>query len=286
MARRILLLACLSTGAALAPRTRQALPGIQRRRAAVPDLVTTRGECRLFLDTADRNEWRNLLSLGIFYGITTNPTLLEKATVPCTLPSIANLADEAFSFGIEEFMVQSWGDSAETLLENGLLLNELDPDRVVVKVPVTPAGTRAAVALIDEGVRVCLTASYAREQALIAGAIGAEYIAPYLGRMTDAGKDGVEECEAMQSIVDGVGAGTRILVASIRQPSDLSTLAAQGLDTFTFSPKIARSLFAESLTTKAAESFERAAARGGAYETAIDPLGEDLFVNGIEDEDF
>ena len=100
------------------------------------------------------------------------------------------------------------------------------------------------------------------------------------------GAHGVEECEAMQSIVDGVGAGTRILVASIRQPSDLSTLAAQGLDTFTFSPKIARSLFAESLTTKAAESFERAAARGGAYETAIDPLGEDLFVNGIEDEDF
>ena len=64
-------------------------------------------------------------------------------------------------------------------------------------------GTRAAGARIDEGVRVCLTASYAREQALIAGAIGAEYIAPYLGRMTDAGKDGVEECEAMLIYLHG-----------------------------------------------------------------------------------
>ena len=135
MARRILLLACLSTGAALAPRTRQALPGIQRRRAAVPDLVTTRGECRLFLDTADRNEWRNLLSLGIFYGITTNPTLLEKATVPCTLPSIANLADEAFSSATKDSRSKQWGAQPRTLLKNGCLSKKLAPDGWGSKVP-------------------------------------------------------------------------------------------------------------------------------------------------------
>jgi hypothetical protein len=37
----------------------------------------SRGGMRLFLDTADGAEWERQLPLGIFYGITTNPTLCE-----------------------------------------------------------------------------------------------------------------------------------------------------------------------------------------------------------------
>lgn len=170
---------------------------------------------------------------------------------------------QAFTLGAEEFMVQTWGGSKELLLETGLALHAIDPARVVVKVPVTAEGTQAAAALITMGVRVCLTACYAREQALVAGAVGAEYIAPYLGRMTDAGKNGLLECEAMQAIVDGLGSSTRILVASIRDTSALSSLAEAGLDTFTFSPEIARALFMEPLTDDAAADFEAAAERGG-----------------------
>lgn len=67
----------------------------------------------------------------------------------------------------------------------------------------------------------------------------------------------------MQAIVDGMGSTTRILVASIREVDSMATLAARGLDTYTFSPDTARMLFSEPLTDAAADAFEEAA-RGNA----------------------
>lgn len=83
-------------------------------------------------------------------------------------------------------------------------------------------------------------------------------------RMNDNGKDGFDECVRMQNIVDGLGSDTRILVASLREADTLGDLAVEGLDTYTFSPQVARELFDEPLTDDAAEEFEAAAAMGRA----------------------
>jgi transaldolase len=80
--------------------------------------------------------------------------------------------------------------------------------------------------------------------------------------MTDAGKDGMSECKRMQEIANGMGSPTRILVASIRDVKSMGDLMAYGMDTFTFSPDIARDLFSEQLTITAAKDFEDAAKRG------------------------
>lgn len=237
-------------------------------KTAVPvgKMPPARGGSRFFLDTADTAEWEALLPLGVFHGVTTNPTLLERAGVACTVSACKELKDTALRLGANEIMVQAWGESAEDMCKIGLALSALDSARVVVKVPITAEGTVAAAELVKRRVRVCLTACYAQEQALVAASVGAEYLAPYLGRMTDAGKDGLLECERMQQIVDGLGSTTRILVASIRETTDLADLATVGLDTFTFSPEIARALFEEPLTLAAAEAFDEAARNGGAYE--------------------
>lgn len=219
-----------------------------------------RGESRFFLDTADTKEWDELLPLGIFHGITTNPTLLERANEPCTIENIGKLARRALC-DTDEFMCQSWGSSKAEMVANGLELSKMDRDRIVVKVPVTMVGMEAANELIRSGVRVCLTACYNCHQALLACGVGAEYIAPYLGRMTDAGKDGLKECIRMVEITNGLESETRILVASIRDVESMAELAERGNDTFTFSPDIARQLFGEPLTDKAAADFETAASR-------------------------
>ncbi|KAL3933207.1 MAG: hypothetical protein SGARI_003757, partial [Bacillariaceae sp.] len=135
----------------------------------------------------------------------------------------------------------------------GMALSEPDRERIVVKVPVTKTGVEAARMLIQSNIRVCLTACYNHKQAMIAANVGAEYIAPYLGRMTDAGLDGADECSKMQEIVEGLQADTRILVASIRKCQDMVDLAADaGMETFTFSPDVARELFTETMTEEAA----------------------------------
>ena len=221
-----------------------------------------RGESRFFLDTASTKEWNELIPLGIFHGITTNPTILEKCGVSCTVESIHELAATALDI-VDEFLCQAWGSTADEMYSIGMELSAPDRERIVIKCPVTAEGTKAASRLVNKGVRVCLTACYNSNQALIAASCGTEYLAPYLGRMTDAGRDGLLECQKMQYVVDGMGSATRIMVASIRDADDMATLAAGGCDTFTFSPDCARSLFSDALTNTAAADFEEAAKRGG-----------------------
>jgi transaldolase len=166
----------------------------------------------------------------------------------------------AIEHGVQELHLQAWGSD---LLACGRALVQLAPGRIWVKLPITRAGAAAARSLIAEGCPVTFTACYAPTQVLLAAALGADYIAPYLGRITDLGRDGHAELTRMQRIVEGVApsAGARsplrLLVASLRTPDDLARLAAEGLDTFTISPSIAEALFAVEPTLAATDQFER-----------------------------
>ncbi|MEM6449458.1 MAG: transaldolase family protein [Cyanobacteria bacterium P01_D01_bin.105] len=216
---------------------------------------------RLYLDTADTTQWQAWLPTGIFYGITCNPLLLERADVACTVSTLRELTLQAEQMGVREVHLQAWGESVESLVQVGRALGQIS-SRVVVKLPATQNGTTAASVLIQQhNIPVTLTAVYAVHQVLIAAAIGASYAAPYLGRINDSGRDGRAELTAMQQALDGVGSPMRLLSASIRQVEDISVLAAQGIDTFTFSPAIAQSLFSVPETLSATADFARAATK-------------------------
>ncbi len=218
---------------------------------------------RLFLDSADIEQWQIWLPTGLFYGITTNPLLLERAEVPCTIQQLKHLTFQALSLGVQEIQLQTWGTTIDELVTTGKVLGTIDPC-VVVKVPITQTGTIAAAQLIASGIRTTLTGVYAAHQVLIAAALGADYAAPYLGRIDDLGNNGREVLVAMQQAIAGVNSTTRILVASIRSVEDIVELTRQGLDTFTFSPAIAGKFFEVAATIQAAADFEQAARRMGA----------------------
>jgi len=211
-----------------------------------------------FLDTAETDQWDYWLSKGLFYGVTTNPTLLSRARIPCTLEQLKSLADRAFQLGAQEIHLQTWGTDTQSLVQRGEAIAAIDP-RVVVKVPITLMGTEAATQLLQQGIRVTLTGVYAVHQALIAAAIRAHFAAPYLGRITDLGQDGRQQIAVMQQGLQGVNSLTKLLVASIRSIDDITHLATYGLDTFTLSPTIAKQLFQVEATDKAALAFEKAA---------------------------
>ncbi len=213
---------------------------------------------RIFLDTADTNAWARWLPTGLFIGVTTNPTLLKRAGEPCTLGNVRRLAKAALDRGATEFQAQAWGAKADALLETGRALAAIDP-RIVVKVPITEDGIRAARTLRDEMVRLTMTAVYAPHQVLTACALGADYVAPYYGRIGDLGQDADAIVADMQDIAATTRTdetGTRVLIASLRSATDLAKLAALGCDTFTISPAVAGELFADENTAKAAGVFE------------------------------
>lgn len=222
-------------------------------------MTVARPGVRLFLDSADPAEWQAWLPAGLFFGVTTNPTLLQRAGQACTEANLAALAERVFAFGVAEVQMQTWGETATAMVERGRRLAAIDP-RVVVKVPVTRAGAEATALLARDGVRVTLTAVYAAHQALTGAGLGAAYVAPYLGRMTDSGMDGRAEVATMRAILAAAGPeAPRLLVASLRTVDDLVALAAGGCDTFTFGAGLAAKLFDEPATQKAAADFEAAA---------------------------
>jgi transaldolase len=210
---------------------------------------------RLYLDTADREAAEPLLATGLFAGLTTNPTILQRAS--CGVADIPEIHRWAAAAGAKEVFFQAWGEDTGTLLERGRMLRDLG-EEVVVKLVASRAGTAACARLAAEGVPTLLTAVYSPGQAVVAAAAGAGYIAPYLRRLTAAGRDGLEEVTAMHQVLAATGSATKVLVASIPDVASMATLARRGLACFTMAPSVAEEFFTDELTAEAERAFEKA----------------------------
>jgi transaldolase len=116
-------------------------------------------------------------------------------------------------------------------------VRDLGPE-VVVKFVATRAGSAACAALAARNVPTLLTAVYDPGQAIVAAAAGATYIAPYLGRLNDAGRQGITEVVAMHEVLSATHSTTKVLVASIRTVPDMVALASEGVDCFTMAPAV------------------------------------------------
>lgn len=225
----------------------------------VRDVNTNQSQMRMYLDTADSAAWDRLMPLGIFHGITTNPLLAERAGLSYDAIHWQDMALHAQSLGAQELhaqVVDVTGDYmrwAEALYVAG---HKAGID-CVVKVPLTSDGIHAAARIKTLGGKILMTACYHAKQMFIATALGADYVAPYFGRMHEAGLDAMAHMAQMRAI--GAGSQTRILIASLRSVDQMVDLAKQGQDCFTIAPAIADELVQETQTNEAAADFERAA---------------------------
>lgn len=215
----------------------------------------------LYIDTAEVSDWDALMPTGLFTGITTNPLLAQRAGLDYPRIDWGVLARRAADLGARELMGQVYGppesyaDFAGALYEAGRAAGIA----TVVKVPLTEAGIRAMPGVTALGGPVLVTAAYDAKQMFVATQLGAEYIAPYFGRMLEMGHDADQVLARMLAIGRTSGARTRILVASIRDTDQLVRLAAAGQDCFTLAPTVARALMFDANTLAAAADFEQAA---------------------------
>ena len=74
---------------------------------------------RLYIDSADPDDWDTYLATGMFYGVTTNPNLIAKAGLPFNVESYQDLAKTAFGLGAKEIHLQVWGSEPEEMLKIG-----------------------------------------------------------------------------------------------------------------------------------------------------------------------
>lgn len=205
----------------------------------------------LYVDSADRQAVERLLATGLFAGVTTNPALISKAGL--TTADRADIVAWTTNAGAQTVFVQALGVTEAEIVRDGLEIARLGPN-VVVKVVATRAGLAATKTLTGHGVTVLTTAVYHATQALLAAAAGASFIAPYVGRMTDNNRDGIEQSIKMARILDGTG--VRVLAASLRSADDVAELAAAGIPDFAISADLLEKMLADDLSVTAAKEFE------------------------------
>ncbi|TPW30701.1 transaldolase family protein [Pararhizobium mangrovi] len=220
---------------------------------------------RFFIDSADVKQWARFADEGWVHGATCNPSILRKAGLTCSLETMRHLAEEADGLGFHELHLQAWGGERERFVETGRALAALSPI-VTVKVPATSGGFAAARVLREGKCRVTLTACYTARQCAAAAALGLSYVAPYYGRMSEAGLDADGTLDAMRAIAGGEG--PRILVASLRGAAQVDTLLARGFDTFTLSPSVAAEMAGDERSEAATRTFEDDAREASGREPA------------------
>jgi transaldolase len=204
----------------------------------------------LYLDSADLSELRACLPHPVIHGVTTNPTLLKRASVG--RDALSGLLQTAIELGAKQVQAQVTAAQTDAMLEDAeRLLRPFERGQLVVKIPATRDGLRAGAQLSARGVPVTYTAVYVLEQAHFAVQLGAAYAAPYLGRLDDAGIDGLALIAQMQSLM--AGSATRLLVASVRTREAYLALLRIGVGAVTIPPR----LFAELIDHDATIAAER-----------------------------
>ena len=214
---------------------------------------------RLYLDTADSSDWRDLMPMGVFYGITTNPLLTARAGLLYRGISWRDLAQTAADLGAKEFHAQVYGNMDQTLkfAEQIYEIGQSVGIECVVKIPLSFDGIRIAPKIKSMGGKILLTACYDAKQMITATALEAHYIAPYFSRMKEAGIDAMAHLRAMKEMSQN--GSCRTLVASLRSAQQMVKIAQLGHDCFTISPTVARDLFQSDLTDVAVANFEQSA---------------------------
>ena len=211
----------------------------------------------IFIDSAEVQTIEQALKTGYVYGVTTNPTLLQRANV--RIQRVPSLAKQIIELGAHELHLQVYAEDSTGMLQDAARLVEIDPKRVVIKIPATPAGFSAAAQLATQGVRVTLTAVYTVAQAVLAMSIEAQYIAVYLGRMRDDGLDALALVGQMQRTLNAQHTPMEILAASIRTPAEVEALAELGIAAATLPLAVIQQLPESPGTIAAAAAFATAA---------------------------
>jgi len=204
---------------------------------------------RIFMDTANIDEIRRGAAMGVVDGVTTNPSLLAKEGVEYRdrVLEIAKLVDGPIS-------AECISETADAIVEEARRIAEWH-EQVVVKIPLTEEGLGAISRVSTEGIKVNTTLIFSANQALLAARAGATFVSPFVGRLNDAGHDGMEVVRETVQIFETFHLPTQVLAASLRGQRDVTEAALAGSHVATIPPAVLFGMIKHPLTDKGIEQF-------------------------------
>ncbi len=204
---------------------------------------------KFFLDTANVDEIKQGMDWGLVDGVTTNPSIVFKEG-----RDFEEVVKEIASIVPGPVSAEVLSVTAPEMIEEGKALSKWAPN-IVVKIPLIPEGIKAVCALKEEGIKTNVTLCFSANQALLAAKAGGSYISPFVGRLDDAGNDGMKLVEEIATVYENYDFSTEIIVASVRSPMTVLQAALIGADICTMPFKVLEQMFKHSLTDRGLESF-------------------------------
>lgn len=205
---------------------------------------------KIFIDTANIEEIRDIYKLGILDGVTTNPSLIAKESGRDFKEIIKEISD-----------LVSGPISAEVIsLETAGMIKEAEElaaisENIVIKIPMTKEGLAAVSVLAKKGIKTNVTLIFSSNQALLAANAGATYVSPFVGRLDDIGMDGMELVREIMQIFETYGIETEVIAASIRHPQHALMAALAGSDIATIPHKVLLQMMKHPMTDKGIDAF-------------------------------
>jgi len=205
---------------------------------------------KIYIDSSDIKEIKEINKTGLVDGITTNPSLIAKQ-------------DKNIEVILKEICKEIKGPvSAEvtatdfnSMIKEAKILKKIAKN-IVIKLPLTFDGLKACSILSKKGFKTNVTLCFSVTQALLAAKSGATYISPFVGRLDDIGQNGVQLIKDIRKVFDNYKElKTKILSASVRNMDHVKDVAIAGSDIVTIPPKVFHELYKHDLTDKGLKIF-------------------------------
>lgn len=207
---------------------------------------------QLFIDTANVGEIAEAVATGYIDGVTTNPTIIsrENKSLPDCVREIRKIGPEL------TILLEAVPKDPEAIEEEARRLVEIGGPHAVIKVPSTEAGIAAVRRLKRQRIRSTVTLVFTVNQAIAASCAGADFIAPFVGRLDDIDSDGVGLIRSIKEVYRAQEVPTQIIAASVRSPQTVSELFRAGADIVTLPFNVAAQMLNHPLTTQGLARFE------------------------------
>lgn len=204
---------------------------------------------KFFIDTANIDEIKKGLEMGMVDGVTTNPSLVAREDKPFTeiLREICGVVDGPVSAEVVSL-------DADGMCKEAKILAAMS-DNIVVKIPMIMEGLKAVKRLTAEGIKTNVTLVFSSAQALLAAKAGATYVSPFVGRLDDIGEHGMDLISDIMTVYRNYGYESEVIVASVRNPLHVMDAAMIGADIATIPLKVIEQLAKHPLTTNGVAQF-------------------------------
>jgi transaldolase len=204
---------------------------------------------KFFIDTANLDEIKKGVEMGMVDGVTTNPSLVAKEDKPFEeiLRDICQVVDGPVSAEVVSLDAAGMCREAKVLAAMS--------NNIVIKIPMIVEGLKAVKRLTAEGIKTNVTLVFSSAQALLAAKAGATYVSPFVGRLDDIGEHGMDLISDIMTVYRNYGYESEVIVASVRNPLHVMDAAMIGADIATIPLKVIEQLAKHPLTTNGIAQF-------------------------------